>query len=150
MLGGRTRALGAGDPRTLATRFELAGVLARQGRLGDAEAEYRVVLAAQTTALGAGDRSTLVSRFELAGVLARQGQLGDAEAEYRAVLAAEAWPAEDPSTLAIRLKLAGVLARQGGRRRRGRVPGWADRQDHPGRREPGTLALSAEDYQRIS
>jgi tetratricopeptide (TPR) repeat protein len=77
------------SPRTFTTRFKLAGILAAQGNLAGAEAEYRTILDGETRVLGAENPDTLTTRRRLASVWAEQGNLEQAKAEYRAVLDAQ-------------------------------------------------------------
>ncbi|MBC9007004.1 tetratricopeptide repeat protein, partial [Micromonospora aurantiaca (nom. illeg.)] len=89
------------DPLALQIRHSLAVVMQEQGRYGEAETEYREVLAAQTRLLGADHPDTLIIRHSLAVVMQEQGRYGEAETEYREVLAAQTrlLGADHPDTL---------------------------------------------------
>jgi hypothetical protein len=62
-------AFGSDHPDTLASRSDLGRVLRELGRLEEAEAEYRAVLAARVRVLGSDDPLTLASRSDLADLL---------------------------------------------------------------------------------
>jgi hypothetical protein len=110
-----SRTEGADAPATLASRSDLAVTLHALGRLPDAEAEYRAILAGRSTTLGAEHPDTLASRNNLANVLQAQRRLAEAEAEYRAVLDIRnrTLGGEHPSTLLIRNNLGVVLIHLG-------------------------------------
>jgi eukaryotic-like serine/threonine-protein kinase len=102
---------GPDAPATLSSRSDLAVVLHAMGRLPDAEAEYRAILATRTAALGATHPDTLSSRNNLAVVLHAQRRLSEAEAEYREVLdiRARTLGREHPDTLTSRNNLGVAL-----------------------------------------
>jgi tetratricopeptide (TPR) repeat protein len=102
-------------PDTLATRHNLANVLAEQGRYDQAAAEYRAVLTARIQMLGAQHPHTMNTRHGLANVLRQQGRYEQAAAEYQAVLTAqtETLGADHPHILATRHGLAIALGNQG-------------------------------------
>ena len=100
---------------SVAARESLAKVLSQQGRLSEAAAEYRAVVAARQRLLGGDDTTTLSARQGLAQVLGLQNQLDEAEAEFRAVLAARQRLAgdDDTATMVVRYMLAYVLEQAG-------------------------------------
>jgi tetratricopeptide (TPR) repeat protein len=102
---------GPDHPDTLSSRSNLALVVHDLGRLDEAAAEDRAVLAARQRVLGADHPDTLASRSNLADVLRDLGQLDEAAAEIRAILAARQRElgADHPDTLASRGNLADVL-----------------------------------------
>ncbi len=108
---GRNDLLGPGAVETLGSRFSLASALRQLGRLAEAEAEYRTVLA------GSGDSGpyALNSRFGLADILRVRGDIEPAEREFRLVLAAHEETHPD-SYLAVSMRngLARVLCARGG------------------------------------
>lgn len=69
-----------------AVRSKLANVLFAEGKLSDAELEYRAVVSARTAIHGPEHPLTLASRNNLALVLTEMDHLDEAEAELRAVL----------------------------------------------------------------
>ncbi|GAA2813558.1 hypothetical protein GCM10010470_56270 [Saccharopolyspora taberi] len=103
------------DAGTLSTRLNLAGVLRVRGALAEAEAEYRVVLAAHREVLGERHPDILMTRHNLALVLLERGALAEAEAECRVVLAArrEVFGERHPHTLATRNNLALMMRERG-------------------------------------
>jgi tetratricopeptide (TPR) repeat protein len=107
----KDRSRGQEHPDTLASRNDLALVLHDLGRLAEAEAEDRAVLAARQRVLGTHHPDTLASRSNLALVLHDLGRLEQAEAEIRAVLAArqQVLGRNHPDTLTSRSNLAGLL-----------------------------------------
>lgn len=111
----RAALLGPGHPDTLATRNNLANVLAQQGRLAEAEDIYTDLLADLPRVLGKDHPDTLASRNNLANVLAQQGKLPAAEAAYTDLLADQlrVLGADHPDTLDSRINLATVLTQQG-------------------------------------
>lgn len=72
----------------MTTQHYLAATLAGRGRLADAEAMLRQVLAKKLEILGPGHPDTLSTRHWIVAVLARQGMPKEAEAESRLVLQA--------------------------------------------------------------
>jgi tetratricopeptide (TPR) repeat protein len=103
--------VGEHHPDTLTCRGNLARVLQDLGRLDEAEAEDRTVLAERELLLGPDHPDTLASRGNLALVLRDLGRLREARAEIRAVLAARrrVQGTDHPDTLASRGNLALVL-----------------------------------------
>ena len=73
------------DSDTLAVRSNLAAILQAQGKLEEAEAQYREILAAHTAASGV---DLLAVRNNFAAALHAQGRPAEAEAEYREILRA--------------------------------------------------------------
>jgi hypothetical protein len=65
VLAAQQRGLGAEHPDTLATRYEIAGMLAARGHYREAEQEYGDVLAAQLQVLGADHPRTNSTRDAL-------------------------------------------------------------------------------------
>ena len=108
------RVLGPDDPRTLATWYEVARMLAAQDRPADAETEYRQVLDTQRRVLGPDDPRTLATRHSIANVLAAQNRPADAETEYRQLLDTQrrVLGPDDPRTLATWYEVARMLAAQ--------------------------------------
>jgi tetratricopeptide (TPR) repeat protein len=96
---------------TLTCRGNLALVLHDLGRLEEAEAEDRAVVAARQLVLGDDHPDTLASRGNLALVLRDMGRLTEAKAEIRAVVAARRrlLGPDHPDSLASRNNLALVL-----------------------------------------
>jgi tetratricopeptide (TPR) repeat protein/ferredoxin len=93
------------DPRDTDSRLALAQLLAKSGRLEDAEAETRVLLAADTLA----DRPR-----ELAGAYALLGTIHVARDESEAAIDAyRNAAAEDPANLPVRMALGDLLAEDG-------------------------------------
>ena len=88
---------------------------AGQGFHGQAEAEYRDVLAARLRVLGPDNPSTLTTRYCIAMEMAARGDHAAAEAEYRDVLAAElrVLGPDNPSTLTTRYCIALEMAARG-------------------------------------
>ena len=111
----KLRVLGADHPSMLATRDEIARVMAARGDHAGAEAEHRDVLAARLRVLGPDHPSTLATRHEIAWVVAAQGDHAWAEAEFRDVLAAKlrVLGANRPSVLTTRHEIARVMADKG-------------------------------------
>jgi tetratricopeptide (TPR) repeat protein len=96
---------------TLTCRGNLALVLHDLGRLEEAEAEARTVVAARQLVLGDDHPDTLASRGNLALVLRDLGRLKEAQAEIRAVLMARRrlLGPDHPDSLDSRNNLALVL-----------------------------------------
>ncbi|WHT22442.1 tetratricopeptide repeat protein [Crossiella sp. CA-258035] len=107
--------LGPEHPDTLASRNNLANILAQQGKLAEAEHTYTRLLADLPRVLGADHPDTLASRNNLANVLAQQGKSAEAEAAYTELLADQVrvLGADHPDTVDSRNNLAAVLTRQG-------------------------------------
>jgi tetratricopeptide (TPR) repeat protein len=103
--------VGERHPDTLTCRGNLALVLHDLGRLEEAEAEDRTVVAARQLVLGDDNPDTLASRGNLALVLRDMGRLNEAKAEIRAVVAARRrlLGPDHPDSLASRSNLALVL-----------------------------------------
>jgi tetratricopeptide (TPR) repeat protein len=109
------KVLGADDPSTLDTRFEIAVLMAAQGDHAGAEAELREVLAARLRVLGADNQAVLTTRHEIAVEMAERGDHAGAETELREVLAAEerVLDADNRNTLATRHEIARMMAERG-------------------------------------
>ncbi|MCA2225140.1 tetratricopeptide repeat protein [Nonomuraea aurantiaca] len=92
-----------------------ARMLVAQGRHGQAEQEFRAVLAVRLEVLGERHPDTLATRHAIANVLAAQGRHGQAEQEFRALLAMEmeVLGERHPDTLATRHAIARMLVAQG-------------------------------------
>lgn len=103
------------DNATVLVRHYFAWELAIGGRLGEAEAIHRDLLAVRERRLGADHPDTLMSRQELAWVAAGQGRWSEAEAAYRDVLASciRVLGDEELQTLVTRHELAWVMASRG-------------------------------------
>ncbi len=83
-----TLGLSVDDPEAEAgARNVLANVLAAEGRLAEAEAEYRRALELREAELPAGDPEIAVSRSNLGLVVNSRGRHADAEVEFRKALA---------------------------------------------------------------
>jgi tetratricopeptide (TPR) repeat protein len=95
--------------------LDLANTLRNQGKLAEAETEFRTVLDSRLRVLGPDHPDTLASRNNLATVLAQQGKLAEAEAAFREALAGQELilGPDHPDTLASRNNLASILAEQG-------------------------------------
>ena len=93
----------------------LAGPLAADGRLPEAEALLRRALALCEQSLGPQHPQTVDAQTELARLLARQGQAAEAEALLRRALAAReaVYGGEHPKVSDVLGTLAAVLVRQG-------------------------------------
>jgi tetratricopeptide (TPR) repeat protein len=102
---------GEQHPDTLACRGNLALALHDLGRLDEAEAENRAVVAVRELVLGADHPDTLTSRGNLALVLRDLGRLTKARAEIRAVVVARrrVLGPDHPDSLASRNNLGLVL-----------------------------------------
>ena len=113
------RLLGDIDPRTLSTRTGLAARLYYEGRLEEAEREFRTILEAEKRipSMGPDDPSTLVDHGWLANTLYDLGRLEEAEHEYRSVSAARTriLGPEHWETRHARRGLASVLVERGRR-----------------------------------
>jgi tetratricopeptide (TPR) repeat protein len=106
----RTATLGGEHPDTLTGRSSLGAVLADQGDLSGAAAEFRAVQGVSQRVLGEQHPDTLTARNNMATVLARQGDLAAAEAEIVAVADARTLTLgpDHPDTLTSRSNLATV------------------------------------------
>jgi tetratricopeptide (TPR) repeat protein len=82
-------AFGPEHPSTLSNRGDRALMLYRLGRLEEAEAEQRALIAAQQRILGPEHENTLVSRGNLANTLHDLGRTEESATELRAVLSAQ-------------------------------------------------------------
>ncbi|WP_372504146.1 tetratricopeptide repeat protein [Actinokineospora diospyrosa] len=113
-------------------------MLARSGRLGEAEIELATVVDARISVLGSDHPHTLTSRVALASVLAELGRLDDAEVELLAVLESQTrmLGAEHPVTLVSLNNLAVVLVRKA------LVQQGASFKASPGSASPGSPASS--------
>jgi len=114
---GATAAAAAGpdDPAGLAARGGLAQVLARQGRLGEAEQLYRGLLADQSRVLGEQHEDTLATRHDLAEAIGLQGRYTAADELYRGLLSDQdrVLGEQHEDTLATRHQLARMIGMQG-------------------------------------
>lgn len=70
----------------LASRYELARAVLDQGRVAEAEAEFRAILSVWEKVDGPKASSTLTTRYALAYAVLDQGRAAEAEAELRAIL----------------------------------------------------------------
>ncbi len=77
---------GTGGRELSDSLLEVARVVQKQGRLGDAEGVYREAWEAMRRALGEGHPETAAAGCALAGCLADQGRVEEAAAEYRRAL----------------------------------------------------------------
>ena len=116
VLDAELRVLGSEQSLTLATRHNLAAVLAEQGNHAAVETEYRKVLDARLRAPGPDHPDTLATRHNLASLLAEQGNFAPAETEYRKVTHARlrVLGPDHPDTLATRQDLDAVVANSRG------------------------------------
>jgi hypothetical protein len=107
--------LGSDHPAVLDLRFRVASAHYFRGQYGQAEQEFRDVLAGRLRVLGPDHPDTLITRHEVARMLAARGQYEQAEQEFRDVLAAETrvLGPDHPSTLETRHEAARMLARRG-------------------------------------
>jgi serine/threonine protein kinase len=80
------RILGESDPSTLATMNDLASVLARENKAGQAEEFYRKVVEIKRRALGEEHPSTLISMNGLGVLYRSQGEYPEAETWLKAAL----------------------------------------------------------------
>jgi tetratricopeptide (TPR) repeat protein len=106
---------GADAKAEASARNVFADVLSAEGRLSEAEAEYRRALALREAALGPDDPDIAVSRSNLGLVLDAQGKHEEAEAEFRRALAMmeQALGPLHPATAVFRNNLANTLTAQG-------------------------------------
>jgi Tetratricopeptide repeat len=107
--------LGDEHPAILTARQRLARAMSEQGRDGEAERMYRVLLADQRRVLGDKDPDTLTTRYYLASTIEFQGRHGEAEQLHRQVLSdrQRILGDEHPDTLTTRHHLARVMGLQG-------------------------------------
>jgi tetratricopeptide (TPR) repeat protein len=107
--------LGLDHPAVLAARHELAYQIVQQGRLAEAEQEFRLVVDARRRVLGEDHPHTLHTRLGHARAVALQGRLAEAEAAFRELLDRQirALGDEHPGILPIRHQLARVVGKQG-------------------------------------
>lgn len=114
-------------------------MMGEQGNYAQAEAEYRIVLAAYLQALGADHLYALTTRHNIARMIGGQGNYTQAEAEFRILLADETrvLGGDHPRTLATRYRIAQIMAKQGiaPRQKASSVSCW---QPGPGCSAPGT------------
>jgi tetratricopeptide (TPR) repeat protein len=110
----QSRILGVDDPRTLATRQELARVISNLGRYSESEAACREVLEAAQRVLGPENVDTLTARYYLARLIGERGRYREAEAAFRDLLntSTRALGPEHPLTLIVRNHLAVQLNNQ--------------------------------------
>jgi hypothetical protein len=115
VLAAELRVLGPDHPDTLATRHQIALVMAARGEPIAAEAELRDVLAARLRVLGPDHPDTMTTRYEIAERITGQGKHAAAEAEYRDVLAARlrVLGPDHPDTLTTRQDIALQMTLQG-------------------------------------
>src|SRR5262249_39316738 len=90
---------------------------AEEGRLGEAEALYRELLATRRRVLGGEHPDTLEGTNALGNVLAREGKLSEAEQLHREVLpaAARVFGEQHPKVAFVKYSLARDLALRGRR-----------------------------------
>jgi tetratricopeptide (TPR) repeat protein len=102
-------------PELLRIRQNWAECLRENGRLEEAESEYRSVLAGRERLLGANHRDTLDSLHELGRTMARQGRHSEALAIFENLVPARqrALGINHPRTLAARHELASELGQLG-------------------------------------
>ena len=107
--------LGPDHPDTLASRNNLAGAYESAGRLDEAIALYKHVIADCTRVLGDDHPNTLTSRNNLAGAYGSAGRLTEAIALYEQVLTDRTRVLGEghPHTLASRNNLAGAYQAAG-------------------------------------
>ena len=107
--------LGPDHPDTLASRNNLAGAYKSAGRLTEAIALYKHVIADCTRVLGDDHPSTLTSRDNLASAYKSAGRLTEAIALYEQVLTdtTRVLGEDHPHTLASRNNLAGAYQAAG-------------------------------------
>ena len=105
------------DPAAMTARGYLARTLVRRGRSGDAEQQYRDLLADRQRILGPSHPDTLIARQDVARMLGQQRRYAEAEQLSREVLADRRRLLGDdhPDTLTSRATLARLAARQGRR-----------------------------------
>jgi len=111
-----TLGLAEGDPSVEASaRNVFANLLAAEGRLAEAEAEYRRSLELRAAELPPGDPEVAISRSNLGLVLNARGRHAEAEAEFRTALAAmeAALGPGHPSVATFRNNLANALSDRG-------------------------------------
>jgi non-specific serine/threonine protein kinase/serine/threonine-protein kinase len=85
----RRRLLGENDADTLISRDALATALQDQGKLAEAEAGFRAVLAGRLQLLGADNADTLIEENNLGLLLQQEGKLEQAETYLRQALEGE-------------------------------------------------------------
>jgi tetratricopeptide (TPR) repeat protein len=115
MLAMRVQLLGPAHIQTLALRNELATLLLRERRAGEAEREYRTVVTLREQTLGPLHPLTLSSANNLANAIDAQDRHAEAEAAHREVLQAREGllGREHPAVLQSCFNLAVALANQG-------------------------------------
>jgi tetratricopeptide (TPR) repeat protein len=111
----RAGRLGSDHPVVLAAQHELAHETLHQGRLADAERDFRLVLESRRRVLGENDTDTLRSRYGLARVVAYRGRLAEAEEALRALLEHQerVLGREHVDTITTSYQLARVMGKQG-------------------------------------
>ena len=115
LLADQVRVLGADHPDTLATRHNLAGVIADAGDLVEARRRDEELLADRVRVLGADHPDTLTTRYNLAWVAGQAGDLVEARRRYEELLAdrVRVLGEDHPDTLDTRHNLAGVAGQAG-------------------------------------
>ncbi len=108
LLADQERVLGADHPDTVLNRYRLGDVLQAQSQLEQAEAEYRVVLAAETDWLGVDHPDNLTVRYQVARCAGQAGNLDAALRLYRELLPDQErlLGTDHPSTLSTRASIA--------------------------------------------
>ena len=111
----RSQVLGTKHRDTLTSMNNLAFVLDKLRRYGEAEPLYRETLDVRREVLGTKNPDTLTSTNNLAFVLDEQGRYGEAEPLYREALdlRREVLGPKNPDTLTSMNNLASMLQRQG-------------------------------------
>ena len=109
------RSLGPDHPDTLGTRNDMAFWLDRSGRMGEAVAQFKALLADQSRVLGSDHPDTLRTRGNLAASLGGSGRVVEAVAQFEVLLADQlrVLGADHPDTLTTRSNLAFWLGEAG-------------------------------------
>jgi len=81
-----TVALAENDEKTLFTRYFLAHLILRQGRVAEAETAFRALLPVLENVLESDHPYTLAARHDLAHAILDQGRAAEAETAFRALL----------------------------------------------------------------
>ena len=111
----RKRALGARNPDTLQSIYDLSEVLTFEGRYPEAEKLCRETLDGRRIVLGPENRDTLTSMTWLGWILFNEGRYAEAEKLYRDAIeiATRKYGAEDKISLTARNRLAINLTGEG-------------------------------------
>jgi non-specific serine/threonine protein kinase/serine/threonine-protein kinase len=111
----RRRLLGEHDADTLESLDALATALQDQGKLAEAETDFRAVLAGRRSVLGDADADTLISANNLGLLLQQEGKLKEAETYLREALEGErrTLPPDDLEILTSLNNLGLLLQAQG-------------------------------------